>query len=192
MKIAVVGARDASNYGTTLAYSIGRMVAERGHVVVTGGSYGVDYYVAVGALDAGGKVVLWLPWLNPPPFKHIDILLSRGAVAKSVVKERPVSDKAVATLFALRSRRIAEESDIIIVPEARYRQHGWGTIITVETALEMRKPVYVIYGETRDMATDRAIRIMASKGAVVVDYDKLLEIFSDTEQSEKLKERSKV
>lgn len=64
--------------------------------------------------------------------------------------------------------------------------HAW------RQALEMRKPVYVIYGETRDMATDRAIRIMASKGAVVVDYDKLLEIFSDTEQSEKLKVRSKV
>ena len=53
--VAVVGARKASEYGKTVAQSVGRRIAATGAVVVSGMAGGVDSWAHRGALDQQGE-----------------------------------------------------------------------------------------------------------------------------------------
>ncbi len=56
-RIAIIGARDASPDGIQFAYDIGKLLAEKGAIVYTGGSSGVMEAASKGARDGGGIVV---------------------------------------------------------------------------------------------------------------------------------------
>jgi uncharacterized protein (TIGR00725 family) len=62
--IAVVGAGDATPEQEAVAREVGRLLAERGITVVTGGRGGVMAAASRGAAEAGGTVVGLLPGLD--------------------------------------------------------------------------------------------------------------------------------
>jgi predicted Rossmann fold nucleotide-binding protein DprA/Smf involved in DNA uptake len=55
--LAIVGSRNVSDDGLRCAQSVGRVCAESGIVVVSGGARGVDALSMQAALDAGGRVI---------------------------------------------------------------------------------------------------------------------------------------
>ena len=59
--VAVVGPGEASDAERELAFDVGRLLAERGAVVVTGGLGGVMAAAAQGCSEAGGTAVALLP-----------------------------------------------------------------------------------------------------------------------------------
>lgn len=56
-RIAIIGARDASLEGLNFAYKVGRLLAEQGILVYTGGAGGVMEAASKGATEAGGTAV---------------------------------------------------------------------------------------------------------------------------------------
>jgi len=77
--VAVIGAGecDASTYHR--AREVGRLLAERGCVVVTGGLGGVMEAASEGARSAGGTVVGVLPTSKPGAANaHVDIAIATG------------------------------------------------------------------------------------------------------------------
>lgn len=62
--VAVVGAGAASEDEQRVAFEVGRLLAERGVVVITGGLDGVMAAASRGAASAGGVVVGLLPGLS--------------------------------------------------------------------------------------------------------------------------------
>ena len=63
--VAVVGAGDATPEEERLAEEVGRLLGERGVVVVTGGLGGVMEAASRGASEAGGLTLGLLPGLEP-------------------------------------------------------------------------------------------------------------------------------
>lgn len=143
--IAIIGCRNASNYGLRSAYQFGYELAKKGICIVSGFARGIDTYAHKGALAAKGKTIAVLGCgLNvvyPPENMELykQILIKGGAI----ITEYPLESKPERHHFPIRNRIISGLSDGILVVEAKKKS---GTLITVEYALEQGKEVYAIPG----------------------------------------------
>ncbi|MBT1167289.1 DNA-processing protein DprA [Bifidobacterium simiarum] len=156
--VAVVGSRDANDYGRFVARNAGLHAARDGHLLVSGGAMGADAAAHWGALaarrerengddpDRAGRTVAVFaggldhrgPARNLPLFDAM--LAERGAL----VSEMPPGTIPEARRFLLRNRIIAALSDVIIVAQARHRS---GALSTATWAAEMSRKVYAAPGD---------------------------------------------
>lgn len=151
-RVAVVGARDCSPYGSYVAETFARGLAEMGLLVVSGMARGIDGIAQKAALDANGStcavlgcgVDICYPASNEALYREI---CSNGAV----LSEYPPGTKPQPSLFPPRNRIISGLADAVLVVEARRKS---GTSITVDMALEQGKEVFVIPGRITDRLSD--------------------------------------
>jgi DNA processing protein len=166
--VAVAGARDADGYGLSVAYEVGRRLAEAGVAVATGLAHGVDAAAADGASSAGGAVVGVPPSLCVCGALRWEVrrLLGRGGVAIS--EHLATSD--VRRALAARNWIVVGMSAALIVPYARYRERGWGTAVAVRAALSLGRPVVVIRPpEEAPDDVKRGYRALRALGAAVAE-----------------------
>ncbi len=146
--IAIVGARQASNYGEYVARKLAKEISDRNVNVVSGLAIGIDKYAHLGSLDSNiGKTIAVLgtgvsdnevyPFQNKKVFERI---LESGG---TVVSEFKLGTKPEKYNFPLRNRIISGLSKKIIVVEARENS---GSLITVDYALEQGKDVFAVPG----------------------------------------------
>ena len=77
--IGVIGSSAPEDAGISLAYEVGRLLAEAGAVLVTGGLGGVMEAASRGSSDAGGLVLGILPGANPAAANpYVDIVIPTG------------------------------------------------------------------------------------------------------------------
>ena len=116
--MAVVGPGEASAEELATAEEVGRLLGERGAVVVCGGLGGVMEAACRGAKDAGGTTVGILPGYD------------RGAANRYV-------DVAIATgLGEARNALVVRAADVLIAVGGAY-----GTLSEIALALKTGKPV---------------------------------------------------
>jgi uncharacterized protein (TIGR00725 family) len=116
--IAVIGAGSCEADVRAAAYEIGRLIAARGGVLVTGGLSGVMEAASRGAHEAGGLVVGILPELD-------------SATANQAV------DVAIPTgMGQLRNGLVVSSAGAVIAVAGE-----WGTLSEIGFALKLRKPV---------------------------------------------------
>jgi uncharacterized protein (TIGR00725 family) len=116
--IAVVGAGSCDSEVAASAYEIGRGVAERGAVLVTGGLTGVMEAASRGARDGNGLVIGILPGTD------------RSAANEAV-------DVAIPTgMGQLRNGLVVGAADAVIAVAGE-----WGTLSEIGFALKLGKPV---------------------------------------------------
>ena len=141
--IAIIGCRNASNYGLRSAYQFGYELAKKGICIVSGFARGIDTYAHKGALAAKGKTIAVLGCglnvIYPPENMELykQILIKGGAI----ITEYPLESKPERHHFPIRNRIISGLSDGVLVVEAKKKS---GTLITVEYALEQGKEVFVV------------------------------------------------
>lgn len=162
--IAVAGARDPSEAGLRLAAEVGRLLAKRGAVVVTGMARGIDFAAAVAAVRAGGRAVGVWPAVYIKP-GVLDPSVESYSKIDTVLALSLYPSQNFATLLAARSRLAVCISEALIVPEARYRQAGWGTAVAVAHALKLGKRVVVIKPHTDQEDVVKAYRFFIERGA---------------------------
>ncbi len=146
--VAIIGARNCSEYGKRIAKEFASSLASAGIGVVSGLARGIDGYAGQAALDAGGKTYAFLgssvdicyPQENLPLYNAIP---KNGAL----ISEYPPQTPPKQNLFPQRNRLISGLSDAVIVIEAREKS---GTLITVDMALEQGREVYAIPGRITD------------------------------------------
>ncbi|MBW2383408.1 MAG: DNA-protecting protein DprA [Deltaproteobacteria bacterium] len=142
--VAIVGARAATTYGTSLAYELGAELARAGLVVVSGLARGVDAAAHRGALAAGGKTVAVLACgldrIYPP--EHRDLAL-RIAGQGAVASELPLGAEPRRVHFPMRNRIISGLCLGVVVVEARARS---GSLITARHALDQGRDVLAVPG----------------------------------------------
>jgi DNA processing protein len=144
--IAVVGSRNASLNGRTLARDLARALGAAGFVVVSGLARGVDAEAHRGALASGTVAVLAGGVDVCYPRENVDLYASvaeRGAL----LSEAPPGMAPQARHFPRRNRLISGLSRGVLVVEANLRS---GSLITARTAAEQGREVFAVPGSPLD------------------------------------------
>jgi DNA processing protein len=163
--VAVVGARQATEYGRDVATLLGRGISASGLTVVSGMARGVDAAAHRGALMAGGRTIAVLPGsaAEPYPKQH------RGLHAQIVGSGVAISEfgPGVSTYrwtFIARNRLIAALSQLTIVVQARTSS---GALTTVQYARAMGRAVGAVPGSVM-MRQSEGPNAQLTQGAVLI------------------------
>ena len=170
--VAVIGARGCSNYGSLVAKELGRQLAARRIVVVSGMARGIDSICQTACLEAGGESIGVLgsgvEVCYPPENKGLyEELQAKGAL----VSENLPFTKPAPGLFPLRNRIISGLADIVVVVQAREKS---GTLITVDMALEQGKEVYAIPGRITDELSKGCNRLLKQGAGMLFSIEDFL------------------
>ncbi|MCP5367941.1 MAG: DNA-protecting protein DprA [Hyphomicrobiales bacterium] len=144
--VAVVGARNASLNGLTIARRIAGELGGSGLMVVSGMARGIDAAAHQGALDTGTVAVLGGGVDVPYPRENAalyDDLKARG----TLVSEVAPGVQPQARHFPRRNRIIAGMGRGVLVVEASPRS---GSLITARLALEQGREVFAVPGSPLD------------------------------------------
>ncbi len=143
--IAIVGSRNASEYGKSITKSLAYSLAKHNVNIISGMAKGIDEEAHKGALMANGKTIAVLgggffhiyPKENEGLFHEI---LRKGG---AVITEYEDDVKPLPQNFPRRNRIISGLSQGVVVTEARERS---GSLITVDFALNQGKDVFAVPG----------------------------------------------
>lgn len=119
--IGVIGAADATEGGYEKAYEVGRLLAERGAVLVCGGLGGVMEAASRGCYEAGGEV--------------IGILPGASAAAANPYVTHPV----VTAMGHARNVILVQTAVALIAIEG-----GYGTLSEIAIARKLGKPLVLL------------------------------------------------
>ena len=148
LSVAVIGARQCSEYGRRIARELGRELGKNDINLISGMAAGIDGISQMAAISSNGKSYAVLGSgadICYPESNHglYEDLKTRGGVISSY----PPGTKAVSGYFPPRNRIVSGLSDAVVVIEARSRS---GTLITVDMALEQGRDIYAAPGRLGD------------------------------------------
>jgi len=163
--IAIIGARNCSNYGSAMAQEYTKAIANSGIQIVSGMAMGIDGIAGRTALKTNGRSYAVLgsgpdvcyPTINRDLF---DALILNGGI----ISEYPLGTPGAGWHFPMRNRIIAALSDAILVIEAKEKS---GTMITVDSALELGRNVYALPGRNSDVMS-RGCNLLIRQGAEIL------------------------
>lgn len=150
-KIAVVGARSASETGTA---SVQKIIKELGNhfVLVSGLARGIDTSAHVATLKNGGATIAvigtGLDVFYPKENRRLQEYIGKNHL---LLTEYAVGEQPLKFHFPERNRIIAGLSQGVIVSEAKMRS---GSLITCERALEEGREFFAIPGNILDGKSD--------------------------------------
>lgn len=164
--IALVGARAATPYGTTVARRMASDLCDRGYTVVSGAAYGIDAAAHEGALAVGGTTVAALACGldRVYPAGHAD-LIGRIIGTGAVVSELPLGWAPYRQRFLLRNRLIAAATVGTVVVEAGPRS---GSLNTANTADRVCRHVAMVPGPVTSQLSVGCHEWIRTRGASLV------------------------
>ena len=171
--LAIVGARDCSEYGQYVARHFAEKMAQNGVAVISGLARGIDGIAQRAAMEAGGEsfgvlgcgVDICYPKSNEKLYR---MCMERGGILSTYLPGTPPTPN----LFPPRNRIISGLSDGILIIEAREKS---GTIITADLALEQGKDVFVIPGRVTDRLSDGCNSLIRQGASLIQSPEQLLE-----------------
>lgn len=175
--VAVVGSRDATTYGESVAREIGAGLARAGRCTVSGAAFGIDQAAHRGALAMEGSTVAVLACGvdRPYPAAHrelIDFIAEVGAV----VSEVPPGTAPTRLRFLARNRVIAAVSAGTVVVEAALRS---GALSTANYATGLSRPLMGVPGPVTSPQSEGVHqRIVHGEASLVTGPDDVLEVVS--------------
>lgn len=182
--IAIVGARNSSANGYSIAKRLAEDLGSSGYVVVSGLAKGIDTAAHIGALATGtiGVIASGIDHIYPPENKNLyHALYERGAV----ISELPFGTKPKGTHFPYRNRIISGLSRGVIVVEAAVKS---GTLITARFAMEQSREVFAIPGSPLDERS-KGTNYLIKDGAYLVETaEEVLALLSGTKLTSDLLE----
>ncbi|MCM1268279.1 MAG: DNA-processing protein DprA [Bacteroidales bacterium] len=171
--VAVIGARECTEYGKFMAEEFGAALARAGVQVVSGLARGIDGVSQKSALQAGGYslgvlgcgVDICYPEENRELYETL-------AKAGGFCSEYPPGTPPKAVFFPPRNRLISGFADGLLVIEAKEKS---GTLITVDMALEQGREVYALPGRATDPLSGGCNRLIRQGAGLVCTPEELLE-----------------
>ncbi len=149
---AVVGTRDMSEYGKSMAYSLGRGLVSGGACLVSGLALGIDGMAMAGAVDAGGPSVAVLGCgIDVVYPKQHEALLRRVIENGAVITEYAPGVSPDGWHFPVRNRIISGLCQAVCVVEGRMKS---GSLITARHALYQGRAIYAVPGRVGDPGAD--------------------------------------
>lgn len=174
-RIAVVGSRDATEYGIRAAHEIIAPLVGKGAQIVSGGAYGIDAAAHRAALATAGSgpgagrgdptLAVMAGGLDRFYPAGNDELLREIAANGVVIAEVPPGSAPTRWRFLLRNRLIAALCDVTVVVEARWRS---GALTTARRAAEMGREVGAVPGSVFSANSAGCHRLIAEGAASIV------------------------
>ena len=165
--VALVGSRNATDYGLTTTRRLSSDLARRGIAVVSGLARGIDTAAHEGALQAGGHTVAVLGSGLARIYPRENAgLCERIAARGAVISEFSPDAEPDAHHFPQRNRIFSGMSLGTVVVEATRRS---GSLITARMALEQNREVFAVPGSVhsfKSMGTHGLIK----EGAKLVTH----------------------
>ncbi len=173
LTVAIVGARECSQYGRSMAKELGKALALCKVQVISGMARGIDGAAQMGALEAGGEsfAVLGCGVDVCYPREHRKLyekLLERGGI----LTEQPPGMQPLPQFFPARNRIISGLSDVVVVIEAKEKS---GSLITADQALEQGKDVYALPGPVNSNLSRGCNQLLKQGAGVIVSVEDFLE-----------------
>lgn len=167
--IAVVGSRDSTSYGASVAGDFAHGLAQRGYSVVSGGAYGIDAHAHRGALSGGASDMPTIAVMAGGvdrfyPAGNEDLLRTvthQGAL----IAEVPPGSAPTRYRFLQRNRLIAALASVTVVVEARWRS---GALNTAHHAESIGRIVATVPGSIHSANSAGCHRLLRDGGAVCV------------------------
>ena len=164
--LAVVGSRRATSYGLSLARRFAHDLSAHGLTVVSGGARGVDTLAHQGALDGGGRTIVFLGCGVDVPYpadnRRLFAQIADGGGA--VVSEFPMGTKPEPWRFPARNRLISGASLGTLVIESPADS---GSLITAREAGDQGRDVFAIPGPI-DTGRNAGCHALIQDGAKLV------------------------
>jgi len=163
--LSIVGTRKPTLYGTQMAQRLGRELAARGLVIVSGLARGIDAIGHQGAFDANGRAIgvlgtgidLCYPKENKKLYEKV---LERGAI----ISEFPLKTHPAPENFPVRNRIVAGMPlGVVVVEGAQYS----GSLITSRLAMEFGREVFGVPGNVTQPVSF-APNLLIKQGAKLV------------------------
>jgi DNA processing protein len=163
--ISIVGTRRPTLYGTQMAQRLGRDLAARGMVIVSGMARGIDAIGHQGAMDAHGRAIgvlgtgidVCYPKENKKLYEKV---LERGAI----ISEFPLRTHPAPENFPVRNRIVAGMPlGVVVVEGAQYS----GSLITARLAMEFGREVFGVPGNVTQPVSF-APNLLIKQGAKLV------------------------
>lgn len=179
--IAIVGCRDATEYGKQVAQYFSYNLVKNNINIVSGLARGIDNYAHIGCIYANmklnnkiniGKTIavvgngldIIYPKENVCTWKKI--LETEGVI----ISEYPLGTKPEKNNFPARNRIISGMSKGVIVIEAKEKS---GTLITVDFALEQGRDVYVVPGNINSINSVGTNSLIKQGAKLVTNYKEI-------------------
>lgn len=176
--VAIVGARNCSEYGRYVAETFAKELAQEGVQIISGMAKGIDGIAQNAALEAGGDTygVLGCGVDICYPSAHRELyenICKNGGILSTY----PPGTKPLPMYFPPRNRIISGLADAVLVVEARQKS---GTLITVDMALEQGREVYVVPGRITDRLSDGCNRLLLQGAGAALAPGQLFQELSET------------
>ncbi len=168
--VSVIGSRDCTSYGADMAAEIGRALSDAGIILISGLARGVDSISQRAALLNGGTTFGVLgngvDICYPKSNKDLYDRLYKGECGGGLISELDTKTVPLKAYFPQRNRIVSGLCDALVVVEARERS---GTFITVTSALEQGKDVYMVPGRLDDPLSYGCNRLIGQGAGVIYD-----------------------
>lgn len=164
--IAIVGSRNATQYGQIQAKRFAEELTQGGFNIVSGMAKGIDKISHEACIDANGKTIAVLGggFNNIYPKENIPLFYKILETGGAIISEYAPNEEANNYNFPARNRIISGLSVGVLVIEAAYRS---GTSITAKYAREQGKDVYCVPSNVDSSKMVGVVRLI-EKGARVV------------------------
>ncbi len=172
--VAIVGARECSEYGRLMAEYFGDRLAREGVQIISGMAWGIDGIAQDAAIAAGGHsfAVLGCGADIAYPAKNMILYRRLCKDGNGIISEYAPGTPAQARQFPPRNRIISALCDVLIVVEARSRS---GTLITVDMAIDQGRTVMVVPGRLTDTLSAGCLNLLFQGALPATSADVVLE-----------------
>jgi DNA processing protein len=172
--IAIVGTRRPTPYGNQMAERLGRDLADRGLVIVSGLARGIDCSAHKGALSSscgatvgvlGCGIDVIYPKENRKIFAEME---ERGAI----ISEFPMGAFPAPQNFPIRNRVIAGMArGVVVVEGAQYS----GSLITARLAMESSREVFAVPGNATQPVSFGPHQLIKQGAKLVTGWEDVIE-----------------
>lgn len=169
--VAIVGTRNCSFYGHSMARKMAKEIAGKGHVIISGLARGVDTEAHCGALEASqGKTIAILPWMSRIyPKENVNLardIIEKGAiVSEHYWPPREGPSKLAKVAFVLRNRIISGLSRCVILIESA---EGGGTFRQATIAIQQGRKVFALKPRQKNKEANKGFEMFVKMGATPI------------------------
>lgn len=182
LTLAIVGTRQASIYGLTVARKLSMELANAGVCIVSGMARGIDGSGHEGALevegDTWGVLGCGINIIYPP--EHVD-LFKKMETEGTLISEFPFNRRADKQTFPRRNRIIAGMCDgMLVVESAAYG----GSMISARLGMEYGKTVMAIPGRIESQVAQGCHDLIRDGAVLVTNAQQIVDELSFEKQME--------